>query len=153
MRTFSRSLDDLETAGFVSRPPQTRYGNAGLFGRAYLHLTPKAAALLELVEPASEMTPPAKEPTEAVVKASADLPFASTSAAVAHGAIYKDLNPATQKRQPRRVPTDLQRLLSLGFREFLIFKLMRDARRHGKLLSDVVEASWNHLHLASHPIS
>ena len=153
MRTFYRSLDDLEAAGFISRPPQTRYGNAGLFGRAYLHLTPKAAALLGLVEPAPETATPAADQTEDAEKASTDLSFTSPSATVAHGAIYKDLFPTTQKRQPGRVPADLQRLLSLGFREFLIFKLMRDAKRHGKLLSDVVEASWEHLRRANSPIS
>jgi hypothetical protein len=39
MRTFYRSLDDLEAAGLINRPPQKRHGDAGLFGRAYLHLT------------------------------------------------------------------------------------------------------------------
>jgi hypothetical protein len=41
IRTFYRSLDDLETAGLIVRPPQRRYGEAGLFGRAYLHPSPK----------------------------------------------------------------------------------------------------------------
>ncbi|SAK42974.1 hypothetical protein AWB83_00398 [Caballeronia ptereochthonis] len=155
MRTFYRSLDDLEAAGFISRPPQMRYGGAGLFGRAYIHLTPKAAALLGLIEPASETdadTLIAASPVESS-KAETDLSFAPPSVTVADGAIYKDLNPTTQKRQPGRVPADLQRLLPLGFREFLIFKLMREAKHHGKLLSDVVEASWDHLRGATHPIS
>src|SRR5580698_6610725 len=53
MRTFYRSLDDLETAALIDRAPQKRHGDAGLFGRAYLHLTPKAAVLLGLVDDAN----------------------------------------------------------------------------------------------------
>jgi hypothetical protein len=41
----------------------------------------------------------------------------------------------------------------LGFRQFLIFKLMREAKAHAKLLSDVVEATWEHLRNAKRPIS
>jgi len=44
-------------------------------------------------------------------------------------------------------------LLSLGFRQFLIFKLMREAKAQAKLLSDVVEATWEHLRNAKRPIS
>jgi hypothetical protein len=40
----------------------------------------------------------------------------------------------------------------LGFREFLIFRLMREAREQGKRLSDVVEATWEHLRKAKRPI-
>jgi hypothetical protein len=50
------------------------------------------------------------------------------------------------------VPADLQRLRPLGFRDFLIFKLMREAREQGKRLSDVVEATWEHLKKADRPI-
>jgi hypothetical protein len=132
MRTFYRSLDDLETAGLIERRPQSRYNEAGLFGRAYLHLTEEAALLLGLVEP------PAPEPAEA---APDSLNRNRPSATVADGAIYKDLSPASfQKRQPGQVPSDLQRLRSLGFIDFLIFKLMREARDNGKRLSDVVTA-------------
>jgi hypothetical protein len=35
----------------------------------------------------------------------------------------------------------------------LIFKLMREAKAHAKLLSDVVEATWEHLRNAKRPIS
>lgn len=153
MRTFYRSLDDLESAGFITRPPQMRYGSAGLFGRAYLHLTSKAATLLGLVEPdvrAESTSTSARTPS---TDTAPELSLAPPCATLADGAIYKDLNPTHQKRQPGRVPADLQRLLPLGFREFLIFKLMSEAKRAGKLLSDVVEASWQHLSRATHPIS
>ncbi|SAK77260.1 hypothetical protein AWB77_03618 [Caballeronia fortuita] len=153
MRTFYRSMDDLESAGFITRPPQTRYVTAGLFGRAYIHLTPKAATLLGLVEPASERNEAPIVRREEQRLSEADPRFAHPSATVADGAIYKDLIPNKQKRQPGRLPADLQRLLPLGFREFLIFKLMREAKAHGKLLSDVVEATWTALRRATHPIS
>ncbi|MFM0325179.1 replication protein O [Caballeronia glebae] len=153
MRTFYRSMDDLEGAGFITRPPQTRYGAAGLFGRAYIHLTQKAAALLGLVEPANEAENESAQQQENALSTEAVFSSARPSVTVADGAIYKDLIPNTQKRQPGRVPADLQRLLPLGFREFLIFKLMREAKTHGKLLSDVVEASWASLRRATHPIS
>lgn len=152
MRTFYRSLDDLEAAGLVHRPSQRRYVQAGLFGRAYLHLTKKAAGLLGLVE-ISQVTQPADvSDQEPSVDVRPSLSVSPPSVTVADGAIYKDLYPNTQKRQPARLPADLQRLLSLGFREFLVFKLMREARQHGKLLSDVVEATWEHLKAAKAPI-
>ncbi|WP_144106634.1 Replication protein O [Paraburkholderia sp. BCC1886] len=142
MRTFYRSLDDLESAGLIDRRPQGRYVEAGLFGRAYLHLTQQAAELLGLVEP-PVVHVPAAEPVS----------LTSPSATVADGGIYKDLSPASsQKRQPGQVPADLQRLRSLGFLDFLIFKLMREAREHGKRLSDVVEVTWQHLKAAQRPI-
>jgi hypothetical protein len=75
------------------------------------------------------------------------------SATVADGAIYKDLFPKNQKRQPGTLPLDLQRLLSLGFHKFLVFKLMREAKQHGKLLTEVVEVTWEHLSAAKRPIS
>jgi len=163
-RTFYRSLDDLETAGLIARPPQRRYVQAGLFGRAYLHLTERAAIILGL---ATEPIPAAQR-----VEAKADSvdssstnggvqqtgttaaeAFSYRSASLADGGIYKDLFPTSlQKRQPGQVPVDLQRLRSLGFRDFLIFKLMREAREHGKRLSDVVEATWEHLQKAKRPI-
>ncbi|TAM06376.1 MAG: Replication protein O [Paraburkholderia sp.] len=150
MRTFYRSLDDLQAAGLIERAPQKRYGEAGLFGRAYLHLTNRAAQLLGLVAPVEPTIETSAVPSTDVP---APVPLDPPSARVADGAIYKDLYPASQKRQPGTLPADLQRLTSLGFREFLIFKLMREARENGKLLSDVVEATWQHLKAAKRPIS
>ncbi|GAB5101380.1 Replication protein O [Caballeronia sp. HLA56] len=142
MRTFYRSLDDLEKAGLINRRAQSRYVEAGLFGRAYIHLTQNAAELLGLVTPPGNAT---SNPET--------VSLAHPSAIVAHGGIYKDLYPASsQKRQPGNVPEDLQRLRSLGFLDFLIFKLMREAREHGKRLSDVVEVTWPHLKAAKAPI-
>jgi hypothetical protein len=154
MRTFYRSLDDLEAAGLINRRPQARYVEGGLFGRAYLHLTEHAAALLGLTE-----SPPAQQ-IEAVQAPSQPVPtpdpsaVLAPSAKVADGGIYKDLSPSVfQKRQPGQLPADLQRLRTLGFFDFLIFKLMREAGEHGKRLSDVVEATWDHLKRANAPIN
>jgi hypothetical protein len=152
MRTFYRSLDDLEAAGLIVRPPQKRHGDAGLFGRAYLHLTDKATLALGLLErQGADNT--ANSTTRASSNTSAALSLSRPSATVADGAIYKDLDPKIQKRQSGTVPGDLTRLLNLGFHEFLIFKLMREAKLHSKMLSDVVEATWEHLRKAERPIN
>ncbi|WP_250511549.1 Replication protein O [Caballeronia sp. GACF4] len=157
MRTFYRSLDDLETAGLIDRRPQTRYVEAGLFGRAYLHLTEHAAALLGLIEEpehARAQENSAPQPALPNAQGQAAPSFSAPSAKVADGRIYKYLSPSVfQKRQPGHLPADLQRLRTLGFVDFLIFKLMREAREHGKRLSDVVEATWDHLRLAKAPIN
>ncbi|MEM5372238.1 Replication protein O [Paraburkholderia azotifigens] len=146
-RTFYRSLSDLEAAGLIERPAQRRYVAAGLFGRAYLHLTERAAILLGLVE--APVVAAEQQTDESEAEA-----FIQPSDSMADGAIYKDLSPnAFQKRQPGQVPADLQRLRPLGFRDFLIFKLMREAREQGKFLSHVVEATWEHLRQAKRPIS
>ncbi len=163
MRTFYRSLDDLEYAGLIDRRPQSRYVEAGLFGRAYLHLTQRATVLLGLTEDTviADETPvmalssiPLPSTSKQSDKDVTDIRFNPPSATVADGAIYKDLSPLdSQKRQPGQVPADLQRLRTLGFFDFLIFKLMREAREQGKRLSDVVEATWDHLKLAKAPIN
>ena len=181
MRTFYRSLDDLEAAGLIERVPQKRFGTAGLFGRAYLHLTEKSAIVLgympqssgtqsadmqssdtlaaETQSSARPLTPtPSNQLTGFASQDDRKLSASGHSfnrpcVTVADGAIYKDLFPKNQKRQPGELPADLQRLLSLGFRQFLIFKLMREAKAQAKLLSDVVEATWEHLRNAKRPIS
>jgi len=156
MRTFYRSLDDLEDANLIERRPQSRYVEIGKFGRSHLHLTPRAAVLLGFVEAEtatapSEVPSPVVEPVDQPANA---LPFAGPCVTVADGAIYGDLIPASfQKRQPGQLPVDLQRLRSLGFIDFLIFKLMREAREAGKRLSEVVEVTWEHLKVAKRPIN
>jgi hypothetical protein len=159
MRTFYRSLDDLAEVGLIVRAPQKRHGDAGLFGRAYIHLTEKAAELLGFVEEKNPpiLAQPSKStgtgPRNSEVDTHQDPLLIPPSATVADGGIYKDLFPKNQKRQPGTLPLDLQRLLSLGFHKFLVFKLMREAKQHGKLLTDVVEVTWEHLSAAKRPIS
>lgn len=154
MRTFYRSLDDLEAAGLIDRRPQSRYVEAGLFGRAYLHLTEHAAVLLGLVESPPEQQIEAVPAPSQPVPSPAPGTVLAPSAKVADGGIYKDLSPSVfQKRQPGQLPADLQRLRTLGFFDFLVFKLMREAGMHGKRLSDVVEATWDHLKRAKAPIN
>jgi hypothetical protein len=162
MRTFYRSLDDLEAAELIERRPQSRYVEVGRFGRANLHLTERAVVLLGLVEVQAEQLPTApaetaQTPSHAVRMQTAEpsvSSFIRPTANVADGAIYGDLYPASsQKRQPGQLPADLQRLRSLGFIDFLIFKLMKEARENRKRLSDVVEATWEHLKAAKRPIN
>jgi len=149
---FYRSLDDLEAAGLIVRPPQRRYGEAGLFGRAYLHRTEQIAQLLGLVNAPAIASAPEPDHHDAVTPEV--LSLQQPSASVADGAIYKHLYPASsQKRQPGQLPSDLERLRRLGFHEFPIFKLMREAREHQKLLSDVVDVAWDHLRKAQRPIN
>ncbi|MEX3968116.1 Replication protein O [Paraburkholderia sp. EG286B] len=154
-RTLYRALADLEHAGLIRRPGQLRIvteGYEGRFGRAYLHLTETAAALLGLVD-APVATPETSERPAVDAQTPADQSFDEPSATVAHGAYIRDLSPMVfQKRQPGHVPADLQRLLPLGFSKFLVFGLMRQAREAGKRLSDVVEATWKHLKEADRPI-
>jgi hypothetical protein len=154
MRTFYRSLDDLEAAALITRAPQKRHGGAGLFGRAYLHLTERAAQILGLVATEQDAAEAKQDSTaESTDRQAADAPLAHRPANVADGGIYKDLYPVSQKRQPGTLPADLQRLTSLGFHEFLVFKLMTEAKAQGKFLSDVVDASWAGLKKAHAPIN
>lgn len=154
LRTFYRSLDDLETAGLIERQPQSRYEAVGRFGRSYLHLTEKAALLLGFIEP------PAKSPDGPAQSTAEQRGLTSTTsgqhtyANLAHGPIYTNyLSPGSQKRQQGKPPADLERLRLLGFHDFLIFKLMRQASTQAKRLSDIVEATWEHLKKATHPIA
>lgn len=161
MRTFYRALDDLEAAGLIVRAPQQRIDAEGKFGRAYLHLTEKAALLLGFVEPAVESLPTideAREPrTDNHIQRSLSADengLANPPATVADGAIYKEVYPTSlQKRQPGALPPDLTRLTSLGFNKNLVFKLMGEATRNGKRLSHVVESCWESLKKAFAPIA
>lgn len=162
-RTFYRSLTDLEAAGLIERPAQRRYVSHGLFGRAYLHLSARAAILLgliELSESSAQADKPQTSENAAASPAPDDVPpqaalcFQVRDANVADGAITKDLSPTSlQKRQPGQLPHDLERLRPLGFHDYLIFRLMREAREQGKRLSEVVEATWPNLAKAARPIN
>jgi hypothetical protein len=150
-RTLYRALADLEAAGLIRRPGQLRIlteGYEGRFGRAYLHFTETAAVLLGLVESPDERSNVADSAQEQAAQS-----FEEPSAKVAHGAYIRDLSPtAFQKRQSGQPPEDLQRLRGLGFSDFLIFKLMKQAGELGKRLSDVVEITWENLKKADRPI-
>lgn len=149
-RTFYRSLTDLETAGLIVRPPQGRYAAVGKFGRAYLHLTEAAAQILGLIAEEAPVPQAARDADAA--EGAHDAFSAQPDAMVAHGRIQGDLSPSSsQKRQPGQLPRDLERLLSLGLHRFMVFRLMGEATRAGKRLSDVVEHTWEHLKQASNP--
>ncbi len=153
MRTLYRSLDDLEAAGLIQRAPQKRYEAEGIYGRAYLYLTEKAAVLLGFVEPREATSPDIDSPPESNRPARAT-GETQPSATVADGAIYKNVYPTSlQKRQPGALPSDLERLTSLGFNKFFVFKLMAEARQNGKRLSNVVDSCWHSLKKAVAPIA
>lgn len=154
-RTFYRSLSDLEAAGLIERQPQGRYAAVGKFGRAYLHLTEAAAQILGLTpEQAPVADEGARDADDAQADALDDAFSTKPYAKVAHGRIQGDLSPSSsQKRQPGKLPRDLERLLDLGLHRFLIFKLMGEASKAGKRLSDIVEHTWQHLKDAGNPLA
>lgn len=185
IRTLSRALKDLETAGLIVRHEQRRYtygDYVGCFAGLWLNLTEKAAGLLGLLptEKTSSAKPSgpeskkaslaSKQPIEQTRLAEPPEPVAENASVgpqrpsqqaelaepkdnVSYG-LYKDLSPtAFQKRQPGQLPSDLERLRTLGFHHLFIFRLMKEAKRHGKYLSDVVEVVWEHLKLAKRPIN
>ncbi|MCY0389943.1 hypothetical protein OVY01_22650 [Robbsia sp. Bb-Pol-6] len=148
-RTFFRALADLAQAGLIVRYEQWEVAGRAGFNRAYLALSERAIALLGLNEKTTPRYARSSSSSAANDDQSQNLAEGTDSMA---DPIKRDLYPASQQRQPGQLPSDLQRLLDLGFHEFLVFKLMRDAKRQGKFLSDVVAASWQHLKAAAKPI-
>ncbi|MCY0389896.1 Replication protein O [Robbsia sp. Bb-Pol-6] len=148
-RTFFRALTDLAGAGLIVRHKQWEVPGRAGWNRAYLTLTDVAIALLGFNDRAQHH---ATESRQAAAVNDSDSKILSSESAKVAGPIKRDLYPASQKRQPGELPKDLQRLRDLGFHEFLIFKLMREAREKGKRLSDVINASWQHVKTAARPI-
>jgi hypothetical protein len=148
-RTFFRALADLAQAGLIVRYEQWEVAGRAGFNRAYLALSESAIALLGLDEKTTPRYARSSKSNAANDDQSQNLAGGTDNVA---DPIKRDLYPASQQRQPGQLPSDLQRLLDLGFHEFLVFKLMRDAKRQGKFLSDVVAASWQHLKAAAKPI-
>jgi hypothetical protein len=170
-RTWYRAEQDLVDAGLITVADQGRKSRGGLFGGAYIYLTTEAATMLGLL--GAEKTQAARgdareklEPqggSRTVDESASDAArttqpdsFIQPSANMADGFTYKNyLSPTSlQKRQQDRVPADVQPLLSLGFHENFIFKLMKLARvQHGKRLGDVVQACLEPLRKARSPVS
>ena len=158
-RTLYRSLHDLEQAGLIVRGEQGR-DTENQFDRAYLYLSDTAIRLLGYLDdlpvrtrqPRAPVPPAAGQDTDMVPAGTQETASALPCATLADR-IHEDLPPTTfQERHPAgQPPADLQRLRSLGFSDMLIFFLMRRAREHGKFLSDVVEATWQHLKRAARP--
>ncbi|WP_233875090.1 Replication protein O [Paraburkholderia adhaesiva] len=162
-RTLYRSLEDLAEAGLIVRGEQLR-DRENQFDRAYLYLSEAAIRLLgylddlpdrRLTGRASARAKSAEAGNDAAEKAdyaSAE-PQQDSPCANLADRIQEDLSPDSfQKRQSGNVPADLQRLRGLGFSDFLIFKLMRQAGEARKRLSDVVEVTWPNLQKAKRPI-
>lgn len=155
-RTWFRAEQDLVDAGLITVHDQIRK-RRGRFGAAHIFLTAEAVRLLRFADELvargrrpSKASSEQEQPAAAEEQYSVDSPSANPADPFT---VY--LSPSSsQKRQPASgsLPEDLERLLGLGFHKFLIFKLMREAREHGKRLSDVVEAIWNGLKAAKYPI-
>ena len=167
-RTFFRALADLEAADLIIRYEHwSTYGPAG-FNRAYISFTLKAIqGLFEDGDTATRSKPTGRRDLIRSVQTNAiqhgdrqtaladvkpeDEPLyesyshSTPGTATVAEAIKEDLYQSKQERQPGSLPADLTRLLGLGFRKFFVFKLMREARRCGKRLSDVVSVAWEHL--------
>ncbi|MEX3917831.1 replication protein O [Paraburkholderia sp. BR10872] len=155
-RTWFRAERDLVEAGLITVAEQIRKGPRARFDSAYIYLTPEAVRLLRFAdELVARGRRPARASAEQEQSAAAEAPSSSASPTANPAAPFtEDLLPASsQKRQPAgELPEDLERLRSLGFHKFLIFRLMGEAREQGKLLSDVVEAIWHSLKAAKRPI-
>jgi len=155
-RTWFRAEQDLVDADLITVRDQIRK-RRGRFGAAHIFLTAEAVRLLRF---ADELVARGRRSSKASLEqeqSAAAEERSSMGSPSANPAVpfTEDLSPGfSQKRQPASgsLPEDLQRLLGLGFHKFLIFKLMREAREHGKRLSDVVEAIWNSLKAAKYPI-
>ncbi|MBW5286750.1 replication protein O [Burkholderia gladioli] len=181
-RTWYRAERDLAESGLITIAEQTRKTRHARFGAAYIYLTEAAATLLGLLGPEAQLgqrAPKASPQTarsgaapttshsqgaspadcttpDQAQSAKADGTYsqASPSANLAdpYTNVYR-LPASSQKRQQARLPSDVQPLLSLGFHENYIYKLMRLARvDHQKRLGDVVEACWDSLKNAKRPI-
>ncbi|WP_369050139.1 replication protein O [Burkholderia gladioli] len=181
-RTWYRAEHDLVEAGLITIAEQTRKTRHARFGAAYIYLTEAAATLLGLLGPEAQLGQRAPKaprqtarsgavPTTAHAQGAGPADFthpdqaqsaeaddaysqASPSANLAdpYTNVYR-LPASSQKRQQARVPSDVQPLLSLGFHENYVFKLMKLARvEHQKRLGDVVSACWESLKKAKRPI-
>ncbi|WP_420956175.1 replication protein O (plasmid) [Burkholderia gladioli] len=181
-RTWYRAERDLAESGMITIAEQTRKTRHARFGAAYIYLTEAAAILLGLLGPEAQLgqrapkassqtarsgAAPTTSHSQGASPADCTTPDQAQSAKVdgtcsqaSPSANLADpytngyrLPASSQKRQQARLPSDVQPLLSLGFHENYIFKLMRLARvDHQKRLGDVVEACWDSLKKAKRPI-
>ena len=159
MRTFYRSLDDLEAAGpHRAAAPETLRGGRPVWSRLPpshrkscrapgSHRRRSLNVKARVCDSGLQTAPKRRHSAVTIFPLTVRLPPWQTE-------LYIRIFSLRIKRDNQaRSRAISQRLLNLGFHEFLIFKLMREAKQHGKLLSDVVEATWNHLSIAKRPIS
>lgn len=169
-RTWYRAEQDLIDAGLISVADQGRKTRGGLFGGAYIYLTREAATMLGLIAAVPNAGAQSAKPVEATATEVIDGGHAAEEAGhtpSSNSLAQPTANPAdrftymnylspasSQKRQQGRLPEDVQPLVGLGFHENFVFKLMKLARvQHGKRLGDVVQACWEPLSKAKHPVS
>lgn len=160
--TWYRAQKELLSLGLITVDVQVRK-RYGRFAGAYIYLTARAAELLGLAEPSplekSAQDRPAPQQLTSQVERVVDTPVdAYTVHSVASPSLKKRvpftderIPGSSQKRQPGKLPSDLERLRTLGLDDFFIFWLMRQARNRGHFLSHVVDATWTALKKAASP--
>lgn len=160
--TWYRAQKELLSLGLITIDVQVRK-RYGRFAGAYIYLTARAAELLGLAEhsplenvqdrPAQQQSPASQSGDAGDTALSTGTEFSVASPSLKkRGPFTVERIPGSfQKRQPGRLPSDLERLRTLGLDDFLIFWLMRQARIRGHFLSHVVDASWTALKKASSP--
>ncbi|MBY4898628.1 replication protein RepA [Cupriavidus sp. AU9028] len=150
--TWYRVQKELLSLGLITVDAQVRK-RYGRFAGAYIYLTKQATDMLGLTEP-TDMTAgkaegsatPSHEEAEGV-RPSVTLPTLKTRVP-----FTEERNPyPIQKGHQGELPQDLQRLRTLDFDKKLVFWLMRRARQHGHLLSEIVECTWESLVKAASP--
>ncbi|WP_321943996.1 replication protein O [Paraburkholderia tropica] len=156
VRTWYRAEADLIALGFITVCDQSRIFRTGHFSSAYIHLTELAAKALGLIGEPVPPTRPAKASEQQEPSEATPTPTSFEQPCDTKSDVYTDeyQSPSSsQKRQQGELPRDLERLLPLGFHKNFVFLLMAEARRAGKRLSDVVEATWENLKAANRPIN
>ncbi|AMR78605.1 hypothetical protein A2G96_13110 [Cupriavidus nantongensis] len=129
-RTLYRHLAGLKSEGLIEVMPQERKSRNGRYAVARIRLTPKAAALVGLIEAPKDVihTPPSDN--------------LSVGHSLSEPTIAKNHRPVATIGA---LPVDLAHLTGQGLSKAGLFKLMGIAKAHGKRLSDIVAAMANRL--------
>lgn len=128
VRSVDRHISKLESMGLVRVEDQRHGQRNGKFLVTHIYPTLQLARILGLVQ--AEDVQSQAQPSDKV----------------ASGHIYDLSGPSSSKKQGRQgttsaptIPADLARLVEMGLMPPTVCKLMREAREHGKRLSDVVD--------------
>lgn len=135
-RTIYRHLNKLTEEGLIEVLDQERKSRNGRFSVARIKLTKKAAELLGLIETAHAVEAPGLQDIHS--KPSDNMTAGHTLTV-----------PTFTKSQPTQfqngLPVDLSWMTGSGVSKAGIFGLMAKAKKHGKLLSDIVIAVWQYI--------
>lgn len=156
-RTVYRHIQQLEVSGLIEVLDQERKSRNGRFAVSRIRLTRRSAILVGLIEPDAAdlvMINPddAMDPVEAAPSPTNLESSKAAESQVIHTPPSDNLSsgqslsvPTISKNQPagsteNGLPLDLTWLTGNGLSRPGIFKLMGMAKKHGKLLSDIVTA-------------